>query len=384
MATNLDWPLHQLDVKNAFLNGDLTEEVYMDIPLVFETKATMNKVCKLKKSLYGLKQSPRAWFDRFNKTVKKYGYSQCQADHTLFIKHSTKGKLAILIVYVDDIILTGDYEDELIKLKTLLAKEFETKDLGSLKYFLGMEVARSRKGISVSQRKYVLYLLKETGMLGCKPAETPMDSSTKLGANKDSVPVDKGRYQRLVGKLIYLSHTRPDIGFSVSVANQFMNDPTEEHMEAVNRILRYLKMTPGKGLYFRKNTRKDIEVFVDADWAGSITDRRSTSGYCTYVWGNLVTWRSKKQPVVSRSSAEAEFRAMALRICERIWLERLMRELGILTSEPMKVFCDNQSPINIAKNLVHHDRTKHVEIDRHFIKEKIENGTVSLLYMPTS
>ena len=208
----------------------------------------------------------------------------------MFIKHSTKGKLAILIVYVDDIILIGDYEDELIKLKTLLAKEFETKDLGSLKYFLGMEVARSRKGISVSQRKYVLDLLKETGMLGCKPAETPMDSSTKLGANKDSVPVDKGRYQRLVGKLIYLSHTRPDFGFSVSVVSQFMNDPTEEHMEAVNRILRYLKMTPGKGLYFRKNTRKDIEVFVDAGWAGSITDRRSTSGYCTYVWGNLVTW----------------------------------------------------------------------------------------------
>ena len=356
----------------------------MDIPPVFETKATMNKVCKLKKSLYGLKQSPRAWFDRFNKTVKKYGYSQCQADHTLFIKHSTKGKWVILIVYVDDIILTGDYEDELIKLKTLLAKEFETKDLGSLKYFLGMEVARSRKGISVSQWKYVLDLLKETGMLGCKPAETPMDSSTKLGANKDSVPVDKGRYQRLVGKLIYLSHTRPDIGFSVSVFSQFMNGPTEEHMEAVNRILRYLKMTPGKGLYFRKNTRKDIEVFVDADWAGSITDRRSTSGYCTYVWGNLVTWRSKKQPVVSRSSAEAEFRAMALGICEGIWLERLMRELGILTSEPMKVFCDNQSAINIAKNLVHHDRTKHVEIDRHFIKEKIENGTVSLLYTPTS
>ena len=211
-----------------------------------------------------------------------------------------------------------------------------------------------------------------------------MDSSTKLGANKDSVPMDKGRHQRLVGKLIYLSHTRPDIGFSVSVVSQFMNDPTKEHMEAVNRILRYLKMTPGKGLYFRKNTRKDIEVFIDADWDRSITDRRSTSGYCTYVWGNLVTWRSKKQPVVSRSSAEAEFRAMALGICEGIWLERLMRELGILTSEPMKVFCDNQSAINIAKTLMHHDRTNHVEIDHHFIKEKIENGTVSLLYTPTS
>ncbi|XP_024026593.1 uncharacterized protein LOC112093079 [Morus notabilis] len=165
---------------------------------------------------------------------------------TLFVKHSSEGKIAVLIVYVDDIILTGDNKDELFKLKTLLAKEFETKDLGNLKYFLGMEVTRSRNEISVSQRKYVLELLRETGMLGCKPAETPLDSSTKLGAKEGSTPVEKGRYQRLVGKLIYLSHTRLDIGFAVSVA-------------------------------------KDIEVFADADWAGSITDRRSTSGYCTCV-----------------------------------------------------------------------------------------------------
>lgn len=159
-------------------------------------------------------------------------------------------------------------------------------------------------------------LLRETGMLGCKPVETPLDSGTKLGAKEGSSLVEKGRCQRLVEQLIYLSHTRPDIGFAISVVSQFMNETTEEHMEAINRILRYLKMTPGKGLYFGKTTRRDIEVFADADWTGSITDWRSTSGYCTYVWGNLVTWRTKKQPVVSRSSAEAEFRALALGICE--------------------------------------------------------------------
>ncbi|RVW63221.1 Retrovirus-related Pol polyprotein from transposon RE1 [Vitis vinifera] len=165
--------------------------------------------------------------------------------------------------------------------------------------------------------------------------------------------------------------------------SQFMNNPNEEHMEAVYRILRYLKLTLGKGLFFEKNQRRDIEVFSDADWVGSVQDRRSTSGYCTYVWGNLVTWRSKKQSVVSRSSAEAEFRAMAHDICEEIWLRRVLKELKISDEEPMKMFCDNQSTISIAKNPVHHDRTKHVEIDRHFIKEKIEEGIIKMLYVPT-
>ena len=179
LASNLDWPLYQLDVKNAFLNGDLEEEVYMDIPPGIESPATANRVCKLKKSLYGLKQSPRAWFDRFSKVLKRYGYNQCQTDHTLFIKHFLAGKIVVLIVYVDDIVLTGNSTAEINKLKELLAREFEIKDLGNLKYFLGMEVARTRKGISVSQRKYVLDLLNETGMMGCKPAETPMDSNSE-------------------------------------------------------------------------------------------------------------------------------------------------------------------------------------------------------------
>jgi len=163
-----------------------------------------------------------------------------------------------------------------------------------------------------------------------------------------------------------------------------MNDPTEEHMEAVYRILRYLKMTPGQGLFFKRSERREIEIYTDADWAGSVTDRRSTSGYCTYVWGNLVTWRSKKQPVVSRSSAEAEFRALAHGICEGMWLKRVLCELRIPITKPMRVLCDNQSAISIAKNPVHHDRTKHVEIDRHFIKEKIEAETISLQYIPTT
>ncbi|KAE8662927.1 putative kinase [Hibiscus syriacus] len=316
IAVNLDWPLIQLDVKNVFLNGELNEEVYMDFSPGFE--GSKGQVCKLKKSLYGLKQSPRVWFNRFAKAMASRQYIQGQADHTLFYKHSANGKCCILIVYVDDIILTEDYSIEIERLKEFLSLEFQLKDLGNLRYFLGMEIARSKAGISISQRKYVLDLLSEVGLLGCKPAETPMEPNRKLGTDKDGEEVDRGRYQR------------------------------EKHLEVAYRILRYLKGTPGKGLHFKKNANRSIEVYTDAYWAGAINDRRSTSGYCSYVSGNLVTWRSKKQSVVARSSAEAEYRALS-------------------------------QAVNIAHNPVHHDRTKHVEIDRHFITEKINKGERAIL-----
>ncbi|EXB62181.1 hypothetical protein L484_017568 [Morus notabilis] len=355
----------------------------MDIPPGFETDHMRGRVCRLRKSLYGLKQSPRAWFDKFTRVLKQDGYLQSQADHTLFFKHFTNGKITVLIVYVDDIVLTGNYEEEIRRLKLLLSKEFEIKDLGHLRYFLGMEVARSRTGISVSQRKYVLDLLKETGMIGCRLVDTPMDPNTKLMPRTEEMAVDKGQYQRLVGKLIYLTHMCLDISFAVSRVSQFLSNPSVTHMEAVDRILRYLKRDPGKGLMFKKTLNRSLEVYTDADWAGSPIDRKSTSGYCSYVWGNLVTWRSKKQQVVARSSAEAEFRALAQGICEGIWLKRLLDELKVGISGPIDMMCDNQSAIAIAKNPIHHDRTKHVEIDRHFISEKIESNAISLKHVPS-
>lgn len=243
-----------------------------------------DKVCRLRKSLYGLKQSPRGWFDRFSKTVKGHSYTQAQTDHTLFFKKSRDGRISILIVYVDDILLTGDDSAEAKRMKQVLAKNFEIKDLGPIKYFLGMEISRSKKGISVSQLKYTIDLLKETGFLRCKPADTPIEANHKLGYEKGEVPVDKGKYQRLVGRLIYLSHTRPDIAYAVSVVSRFMYEPYENHLGAVHRILRYLKGTPGKGLFFGKNESRKIEAFTDADWAGSASDRRSTTGYFTFIW----------------------------------------------------------------------------------------------------
>ncbi|KAA0050819.1 Beta-galactosidase [Cucumis melo var. makuwa] len=359
VAVNKDWPLYQPDVHNAFLNGDLVEEVYMSPPPGFEAQFGQ-QVCKLQKSLYGLKQSLRAWFDRFTTFVKSQGYSQGHSDHTLFTKASKTEKIAILIVYVDDIVLTGDDQTEISQLKQRMGDEFEIKDLENLKYFLGMEVARSKEGISVSQRKYTLDLLTETDMLGCRPADTPIEFNCKLGNSDDQVPVDKEQYY------------------------QFMQAPYEKHMEAVNRILRYLKNTPGKGLMFRKTNRKTIEAYTDSDWAGSVIDRKSTSSYCTFVWGNLVTWRSKKQSVVARSSAEAEYRAMSLGICDEIWLHKVLSDLHQECETPLKLFCDNKVAISIANNLVQHDRTKHVEIDRHFIKERLDSGSICIPYIPSN
>ncbi|PRQ31062.1 putative RNA-directed DNA polymerase [Rosa chinensis] len=327
LAANLDWPLQQFDVKNAFLHGDLHEEVYMDLPPGYGTSSKEQVVCKLKKSLYGLKQSPRAWFGRFTKFMKKIGYRQSNSDHTLFLKHQC-GKVTALIIYVDDMVVTGDDLEEIQRLQGQLSSEFEMKDLGSLKYFLGIEVARGKGCIVLSQRKYVLDLLAETGMLDCQPINTPIEQNHRLAEYLDQVPTNKARYQRLVGRLIYLSHTRPDLAYAVSVVSQFMHNPSEAHMGAVFRILRYLKSAPGKGLIFSKYSHLDVSGYTDADWAGNITDRRSTSGYFTFVGGNLVTWKSKKQKVVARSSAEAEYRGMARGLCEMLWLRNLLRDLG--------------------------------------------------------
>jgi Reverse transcriptase (RNA-dependent DNA polymerase) len=274
-------------MKNAFLHGDLLEGVYMEIPLGFGTNQTVGKVCKLKESLYGLKQSPRAWFDRFSKAMVGMGYQQINVDHTVFFKRE-EGHIMMLTVYVDDMIIIGDDEDEIARLKVRLGKEFEVKDLGHLRYFLGIEVARGPKGIILSQQKHVLDLLKETGMLGCKPASTPIDQKSKLSVEAGE-SVDKERYQRLVGRLIYLSHIRPDISFAVSMVSRYMHVPRKDYMDAAYQILRYLKSASGKRLIYQKNGHLNIEGYCDLDWASCADDRKSMSGYYMFVGDNLIS-----------------------------------------------------------------------------------------------
>ncbi|RVW32397.1 Retrovirus-related Pol polyprotein from transposon TNT 1-94 [Vitis vinifera] len=246
MAAMCSWPLYQLDIKNAFLHGDLAEEVYMEQPPGFVAQGESGLVCRLRRSLYGLKQSPRAWFSRFSSVVQEFGMLRSTADHSVFYHHNSLGQCIYLVVYVDDIVITGSDQDGIQKLKQHLFTHFQTKDLGKLKYFLGIEIAQSSSGVVLSQRKYALDILEETGMLDCKPVDTPMDPNVKLVPGQGEPLGDPGRYRRLVGKLNYLTITRPDISFPVSVVSQFLQSPCDSHWDAVIRILRYIKVHQAK------------------------------------------------------------------------------------------------------------------------------------------
>jgi Reverse transcriptase (RNA-dependent DNA polymerase)/gag-polypeptide of LTR copia-type/Integrase core domain/GAG-pre-integrase domain len=381
VAVNSDWDLYQMDVKNAFLQGTLEEEVYMTLPPGYQIHIKDNNiVCKLNKSIYGLKQSPRAWYAKLSHSLLSHNFIKSSADSSLFIKHS-HNTTTLVLVYVDDIIITGNNEIEIDNVKSYLKNKFDIKDLGYLKYFLGIEFAHSKKGLYLSQRKYVLDLLEETGKLGCKPASTPIEPHIKMNSEDGKPLEDVNQFQRLVGKLIYLTVTRPDITFAVSIISQFMHSPRTTHLDVVNRILRYLKGCPGQGILMKRNyDTNSIAGYSDADWAGTF-DRKSTTGYCTFVGGNLVTWRSKKQNVVARSSAEAEYRAMASTASELVWIKQLLHDMGFNYNKPMIMYCDNQAARHIASNPVFHERTKHIEVDCHFIREKVQAKEIETSYV---
>ncbi|PSS33155.1 Endonuclease, partial [Actinidia chinensis var. chinensis] len=357
----------------------------MDPPPGFRAQGEyFGKVCRLRKSIYGLKQSPRAWFHRFSEVVLSMGFKQCHSDHTCFLRRQSQGRCIIISVYVDDIIITGDDALGIVQVKCGLRKVFDIKDLGPLRYFLGIEVARSRHGISLSQRKYSLDLLQDTGMLGCRPASTPMVPNLKISAESGELLSDPSIYQRLVGRLIYLTNTRPDLTFAVSIVSQFMHSPRTSHLDAVYHILRYLKSCPGLGLFYKSGVQSGLSCFTDADYAGSKSDRRSTSGFCAFHGSHLISWKSKKQAVVSRSSAEAEYRAMAQGTSEILWLRSLLTELGFSVTDSSYLFCDNKSAIMLSSDSVLHERTKHIEVDIHFIREKVRSGVITPSFVSSS
>ncbi|KAK8951098.1 hypothetical protein KSP39_PZI003625 [Platanthera zijinensis] len=374
------WPLLQPDIKNAFLNDDLQETVYMQQLPGFETTRE-SQVCRLKKALYGLKQSPRAWFDRFSKALREVGFSRSTTDFSMFTRHQTTGTV-LLLVYVDDIIITGDDSRGIQEVKQYLGIVFQTKDLGPLRYFLGLEVARRTDCLVLSQRKYCLDLFHDAGYYGCKPINTPMDVDHKLCAqasDSDLLLENPEYYRRLVGKLIYLTVTRPDISFAVGIVNRYMHSPRRSHLHAVERVLRYLKTAPGQGLVYKTSSSvPTLIAYSDADY----DDRRSTSGFCTYFGGHLIAWRSKKQAIAARSSAEAEYRAMTFVVSELTWLESLLTDLGIRLPSPTLLLCDSQTAIHIAKNPVFHERTKHIEVDCHFIRENVQVKKIDLKHVP--
>lgn len=375
LAVSNNWPLRQLDVKNAFLNGHLQEEVYMSQPPGFIDPLHPHHVCRLTKALYGLKQAPRAWFHRFSSYLLRYGFFQSKADSSLFIYH--RGSSFIwLLLYVDDIVLTGNTSSLLHHFITALGHEFELKDLGPLQYFLGLQVTTTAHGLHLSQVKYAHDLLQKANMLECKPCSTPVAPKLSLSSG-DGEPLHfPTKYCMLVGCLQYLTLTRLDISFAVNNVAQYMSNPLSTHMLAVKRILRYVKGTLDLGLLIRPQLISScISAYSDADWAWCVDTRRSTTGYLIYLGTNLVSWCSKKQPTVSHSSAESEYLALSHACAETTWLTYLLQELGVRTHFPVYLHCDNLSATYLAANPVFHARRRHIELDYHFVLEKAALGS---------
>ena len=378
------WPLFQMDVKNAFLNGELSEEVYMKLPPGYSHPPGFpHKVFRLRRALYGLKQAPRAWFAKFSSTISQHGFSGSSFDTALFLRRFGHG-ITILLLYVDDMIIvddmitTGDDMQGIQDLKHFLGRQFEMKDLGPLNYFLSLQVSSSADGYYLTKAKYTFDLISRASITDSKIVDTPIEYNCRLNSHDGESLSDTTLYRQLVGSLIYLTVTRPDISYAIHVVSQFMAAPRSPHYVAVLRILRYLKGTIFDGLHFSSHSSLTLQAYSDADWVGDPTDRRSTTGYCFLLGDYLISWRSKKQTVVARFSTEAEYRELVATTTELIWLRWLLQDLGVDCSTATKLHCDNRSAIQIAHNDVFHERTKHIEIDCHFIRHHLLQGTLTL------
>ncbi|XP_059451011.1 uncharacterized mitochondrial protein AtMg00810-like [Corylus avellana] len=340
------WFLHQLDVNNAFLHGDLDEEVYMTMPPGFGSK----------------------------------GENKSKADYSLFTRLQGSFYIALLI-YVDDVAIASNDPKAVADFIILLNDRFKLKDLGPLKYFLGLEIARSIDGISVCQRKYALEILEDSGLLASKPVSFPIEQNLKLSKDEGILLSDFTSYRRLVGRHLYLTITRQDIAYSVQILSQFMDKPRQSHLDAATRVLRYVKNSPAQGLFFSAKSDFHLKAFSDSDWAGCVDTRRSITGFCIFIGDSLISWKSKKQQTMSRSSTEAEYRAMASTCCELMWLFSLLKDFQIPHPHAALLFSDSQSALHIAANPVFHEWTKHIEIDCHLIREKIQLGLIKTLHV---
>ncbi|KAH9671758.1 retrovirus-related pol polyprotein from transposon RE1 [Citrus sinensis] len=380
MAVSNDWLLRQVDINNAFLNGDLTEAVYMPQPEGFEDKNRPSYICKLEKALYGLRQAPRAWFDKLKGALSSWGFKNSRSDTSLFFKR-VESKIVIMLIYVDDIIITGSDSQGIEEVIKDLNTSFALKDLGNLNFFLGIQVLRNQNSILLSQAKYIQDLLAKTEMIDCKGIETPFSTSEKLKKDVGNRFHDPTLYRSIIGSLQYAVLTKPELAFSVNKLSQFMSDPRQPHWVACKRVLRYLKNTMNMCLSFRKSEHLDLIAYTDADWATDPDDRRSISGYCVYLGDNLVAWSSRKQGIVARSIAELEYRAMALCSTEITWINSLLGELKMEIENIPIILSDSTSAAAIAANPVYHSRTKHFEIDLHFLRDKVTKGELEINYI---
>ncbi|XP_038998774.1 uncharacterized mitochondrial protein AtMg00810-like [Hibiscus syriacus] len=296
---------------------------------------------------------------RLTEALVTTGYVQSKFDYSLFTKR--KGtKIVIMLIYVDDLMITGNDAAMIEELKKILHASFRMKDLGELKYFLGFEILRSREEILLNQMKYALELIEEIGLGGAKPVCTPMEQNIKLttagydssliknGGKKIDDEVLQGEkeiYQRLIGRLIYLTHTRSDITFVVHHLSQFMQQPKRSHLEAALRVVKYIKKNPSQGILLSSAGQCQLSTFCDADWAACLMTRKLVTGFCVKLRNSLISWKSKKQNIIARSSAEAEYKGMAMVAAEIVWLKGLLVELSVRDLQPAKLYCDSKAAL---------------------------------------
>ena len=396
IAAANDWEIEQMDVKTAFLYGEIDEEVYVEVPHGYTNKHKM--YCRLRKALYGLKQSPRIWSNTLAAYLKEHGFLALDADQSVF-----SNGLVIIAIYVDDLLLASPDKASIQKAKAALHKRFQMTDLGPLAYYLGMGVERDRqqRTLSLSQKAYLEKVIRDHGMWESNPMATPIDTSTKLiAAAPDYIcpAEDKHRYQSAVGSLMYaMLGTRPDIAFAVSVVSRYASNPTPVHWTAVKRIFRYLRHSLDLRLTF-SGPLKPLAGYTDADWAGDKDTRRSTSGYLFNIGSAAISWSSKRQATVALSTCEAEYMGQTQAAKEAIWLSGLLNELQ--APEPNNalpvagapatpayclaatiIYCDNQGAQALARNPASHARSKHIDIQQHFIRDKVQDGTIDLQHI---
>ncbi|KAK2372230.1 putative mitochondrial protein [Trifolium repens] len=381
VACILKFKLYQMDVKSAFLNGYLQEEVYVEQPKGFVDPEYPNYVYKLKKALYGLKQAPRAWYERLTQFLEEQGYRKGGSDKTLFVKQE-KGKFIIAQIYVDDIVFGGMSNAMVQHFVQQMQSEFEMSLVGELTYFLGLQIKQMDDTIFISQSKYARNIIKKFGMDNATHKRTPAPTHLKLTKDEKGISVDQSLYRSMIGSLLYLTASRPDITYAVGVCARYQADPKVSHLTQVKRILKYVNGTSDYGIMYSHCENSTLYGYCDADWAGSADDRKSTSGGCFFLGTNLISWFSKKQNCVALSTAEAEYVAAGSSCSQLVWMKQMLKEYDV-EQDALTLYCDNMSAINISKNPVQHSKTKHIDIRHHYIRDLVESKIVVLEHVGT-
>ncbi|GJQ95612.1 retrovirus-related pol polyprotein from transposon TNT 1-94 [Tanacetum coccineum] len=371
-----------MDVKTAFLNGDLQEEVFVSQPEGFEDPEHPTHVYRLKKALYGLKQAPRAWYDTLSKFLMATKFFKGAVDPTLFTRKTSKHILLVQI-YVDDIIFASTDPTACTIFSKEMNSKFQMSMMGQMSFFLGLQVSQSPRGIFINQAKYALEILKKYGMDLTDPVDTPMVDRLKLDEDLKGIPVDQTRFRGMVGSLMYLTASRPDLVFVVCMCARYQAKPTKKHLEAIKRVFRYLRGTIHMGLWYPKDNAMALTAYADADHAGCQDTRRSTSGSAQFLGEKLVSWSSKKQRSTAISTTEAEYIAMSGCCAQILWMRSQLKDYGFEFNK-IPLYCDNKSAIALCCNNVQHSRSKHIDIRHHFIREQVENRVVELYFVETN